>query len=71
MHVDGNGSEYPNYYCNSFDEMEIDQKYKEPQYRWAVILQVGMTEIAKGRMTIIPSQEIYFKSGPQKQNRTA
>ena len=30
MRVDGNGGSNPNYFPNSFDEMEIDQAYKEP-----------------------------------------
>jgi catalase len=32
MRVDGNGSEHPNYYPNSFDEMEIDQNTKSRHY---------------------------------------
>jgi catalase len=30
MRVDGNGGENPNYYPNSFDDIHIDQSYKEP-----------------------------------------
>jgi catalase len=30
MRIDGNGGENPNYYPNSFDEIHIDQSYKEP-----------------------------------------
>jgi catalase len=30
MRVDGNGGSNPNYFPNSFDDMEIDQAYKEP-----------------------------------------
>lgn len=30
MRVDGNGGQNPNYYPNSFDEIEIDLNYKEP-----------------------------------------
>ncbi|MEI8135231.1 MAG: catalase [bacterium] len=30
MRVDGNGGDKPNYYPNSFDDIYIDQRYKEP-----------------------------------------
>ncbi|WP_291102244.1 MULTISPECIES: catalase [unclassified Flavobacterium] len=30
MRVDGNGGQNPNYFPNSFDEIEVDQSYKEP-----------------------------------------
>ncbi len=30
MRVDGNGGQNPNYFPNSFDEIEIDMNYKEP-----------------------------------------
>lgn len=32
MRVDGNGGSNPNYYPNSFDDMEIDENYKEPAW---------------------------------------
>lgn len=70
MHVDGNGSEYPNYYCNSFDEMEIDQKHKELSVLLNSHFAGWYDRNCEGRMTIIPSLEIYLKSGPQKQNKT-
>jgi len=30
MRVDGNGGQNPNYFPNSFDDIEVDQGYKEP-----------------------------------------
>jgi catalase len=30
MRVDGNGEDAPNYFPNSFDDMEVDQSYKQP-----------------------------------------
>ena len=30
MRVDGNGEDSPNYFPNSFDDIEADQSYKEP-----------------------------------------
>lgn len=30
MRVDGNGGETPNYFPNSFDDIEVDESYKEP-----------------------------------------
>lgn len=30
MRVDGNGEDAPNYFPNSFDNIEVDQSYKEP-----------------------------------------
>jgi catalase len=32
MRVDGNGGSAPNYFPNSFDEIEADQSYKEPAW---------------------------------------
>ncbi len=32
MRVDGNGGSAPNYFPNSFDDIEIDQSYKEPAW---------------------------------------
>jgi catalase len=32
MRTDGNGGENPNYFPNSFDDIQIDQAYKEPPF---------------------------------------
>jgi catalase len=40
MRTDGNGGN-PNYFPNSFDEMQIDQAYKEPLLRSIAVLQTG------------------------------
>jgi catalase len=33
MRTDGNGGENPNYFPNSFDDIQIDQAYKEPPFK--------------------------------------
>jgi catalase len=38
MRTDGNGGENPNYFPNSFDDIQIDQAYKEPLLKSTVIM---------------------------------
>jgi catalase len=38
--TDGNGRGNPNYFPNSFDEMQIDQAYKEPLLRSIAVLRL-------------------------------
>jgi hypothetical protein len=49
-------------YPNSFDEMEIRPKYKEPPLPLNSHFADWYDRNCEGRMTIIPSLEIYLKS---------
>jgi catalase len=68
MRTDGNGRK-PNYFPNSFDEMQIDQAYKEP-LRSIAVLQTGTIVIVKGKTIISPNREIYLKLCPSSSNKT-
>jgi catalase len=52
MRTDGNGRE-TNYFPNSFDEMQIDQAYKEPLLRSIAVLQTGTIVIVKGKRSFL------------------
>jgi hypothetical protein len=45
----------PNYFPNSFDEMQIDQAYKEPLLRSIAVLQTGTIVIVKGKRSFLPT----------------
>jgi catalase len=42
---------------NSFDEMQIDQAYKEPLLRSIAVLQTGTIVIVKGKTIISPNRK--------------
>jgi hypothetical protein len=42
---------------NSFDEMQIDQAYKEPLLRSTAVLQTGTIVIVKGKTIISPNRK--------------
>jgi catalase len=48
MRTDGNGVENPNYFPNSFDDIQIDQAYKEPLLRSIAVMLTGTIETVKG-----------------------
>jgi catalase len=52
MRTDGNGR--GNYFPNSFDEMQIDQAYKEPS-EVNSRLQTGTIVIVKGKRSFLPT----------------
>ena len=55
MRVDGNGGKSPNYFPNSFDDIEADESYKQPSGHWIHWWPTGMTAMGKVKMTIILS----------------
>ncbi|GGI24078.1 catalase [Pedobacter mendelii] len=60
MAINGNGSSNPNYFPNSFDDIEVDESYKQPVWPLDSLLADQYDRNEQVKTTITHNQEIFF-----------